>query len=259
MRALPLPAILALLPIALPATPDPGGGDASEDRESATVVSTGPHEGTLAPNATPRDLADWYRVLHPAGKGVRITAYADDTLVLHASGNGYFLASATRVTPWNATHYTAQVEVAEPAGVDFALFSDGEPASYTFVVETIEISDAEVVQVVVSPRPSCVQAVCDHSLDVAVTVRTPGSLPWSGSVYARVGGQFLGPILGRIDVDLEPGTTTTFHFPWTPVGAGDVTLSGQGRSAEDLVHSNDFASVDHTLVAQGLGRGFAVR
>ena len=242
-RFLSVATLLVLLSLSAPVRSDPGGGDAPDHWSQAVPVLPGTHLGDVGPG----DFGDWYRVEHPAGKGIRATLDAPlRNVSMHTR------TSDGRVLQFGHLDASRGFS-ADAAGLDGVVLvgvQGSNGTSYALRLEVVDVREVELVSVRLTGAPACGHDACE-GLDTHVVVEV--ELVNHGAVDAR------GFLVGTAHGDAAPwaGVSTVgsqslvlgghsrvvLRFGWTPtgVGNGDVTfrwLPPAGPEADAHPHNH---------------------
>lgn len=248
---------LLLLLVSTPVRADAGGGDAPGAWDAAVDAPLGTHEGVLDGYD-----ADWYRIVHPAGKGVRIdfetdgpheiflTLRADDgqileTRFLEPSADGTLLdggGGAVRfgVSPW------------APSGATQA---------YTFTASEVALADAAVERLEVKAVQDEIGGVgFAHPTRrvVEVDLANHGPVPGEGRLWvtARAPTDHSWERIAFLEFDLAASETLAYVFEWDATGVvGDVIVEAFIAPEHDLDRSNNHLVSWHHVLLDGGRRG----
>lgn len=257
--------LAALSPLATAAHQDDAGTgtDAPDAWRAAILVPVGAFSGSLL--EPEGDAQDWYRVLVPAGKGVRVTMTppsGSDFDLYMLSDEGAYLRGSTN---WGSAVETV-VTGTPSAGVRIGVSAWHGSGAYAVTVEIVDLPDVRIVGMEVTPVPVTTDsgplpdAAGPVSLGtqrrVAVTLQNVGLAAAEGWLATWTTQSNGDRDIGEAQISLAPGEEATFTFTWDATGqVGDAQVRASAYVPADLDRSDNEASTNGYAMVGNVGVG----
>lgn len=264
MRSFTLRLVLLLLVASAPVRADPGGDDAPNDWRAPREVPLGTHEGTVGGG----DHVDWYSIVQPPGKGIRVdvsvTGGPLEILLTQANGN---VVDETILDP--AQTPTVSVVGGGGGEVHLALWAwphTGSVRHYVFTATPVDLPDVAVVHLEVRPlryEVFGVQVEDPTRRFVDVEVANVGTRPLEARLHVGTttptdNGH---TTIGEDRLALAPGEQASYTLVWDATGlVGDVEVLAAASllGAHDLDPTNNGRRVETHAAHPGDGQGVTI-